>query len=146
VRNLPDEIRDRRVRFETHPLHAKFAFLVADDKRVSDVSSGSHQAWLQKWKFRCDGTGALFFALCEIGTNSTVSLPGLKPRPRGRTLEARSQTVLHWFWHKADSECMTGYPDSDTPDKLSSQTGQKWASRRSLLMSFLPVYGPCAAC
>ncbi len=32
VRNLPDEIRDRCVRFETHPLHAEFAFLVADDK------------------------------------------------------------------------------------------------------------------
>ena len=32
VRNLSDEIRDRRVRFETHPLHAKFAFLMADDK------------------------------------------------------------------------------------------------------------------
>ena len=32
VRNLPDEIRDRRVRFETHPLHAELAFLVADDK------------------------------------------------------------------------------------------------------------------
>ena len=32
VRNLPDEIWDRRVRFETHPLHAKFVFLVADDK------------------------------------------------------------------------------------------------------------------
>jgi len=32
VRNLPDEIRDRRVRFETHPLHAKFAFLVAHHK------------------------------------------------------------------------------------------------------------------
>jgi hypothetical protein len=25
VRNLPDEIRDRRIRFETHPLRAKFA-------------------------------------------------------------------------------------------------------------------------
>ena len=47
VRNMPDEIRDRRVRFETHPLHAKFAFLVADDKRVSGVSSGSRQASLQ---------------------------------------------------------------------------------------------------
>jgi len=32
VRNVPDEIWDRRVRFETHPLHAEFAFLVADDK------------------------------------------------------------------------------------------------------------------
>src|SRR6202521_4847157 len=44
VRNLPDEIGDRRVRFETHPLHAKFAFLVADDKKFSGVSSGSRQA------------------------------------------------------------------------------------------------------
>ena len=34
VGNLPDEIRDRRVRFETHPLHAEFAFLVADDKQL----------------------------------------------------------------------------------------------------------------
>jgi hypothetical protein len=32
VRNVPDEIRDRCVRFETHPLHAEFAFLVANDK------------------------------------------------------------------------------------------------------------------
>jgi hypothetical protein len=32
VWNLPYEIRDRCVRFETHPLHAEFAFLVADDK------------------------------------------------------------------------------------------------------------------
>ena len=32
VRNVPDEIGDRSVRFETHPLHAEFAFLVADDK------------------------------------------------------------------------------------------------------------------
>ncbi len=32
VRNVPDEIRDRCVRFKTHPLHAEFAFRVADDK------------------------------------------------------------------------------------------------------------------
>jgi hypothetical protein len=32
VRDAPDEIRDHCVRFETHPLHAEFAFLVADDK------------------------------------------------------------------------------------------------------------------
>ena len=44
VRNLPNEIRDHRVRFKTHPLHAKFAFLVADDKKFSGVSSGSRQA------------------------------------------------------------------------------------------------------
>src|ERR1700683_644436 len=32
VWNLPDEIRDRCVRFETHPLDAEFAFFVADDE------------------------------------------------------------------------------------------------------------------
>ena len=40
VRNLPDEVRDRRVRFETHPLHAKFAFLVADDKEFQVFQVG----------------------------------------------------------------------------------------------------------
>ena len=40
VRNLPDEIGDRRVRFETHPLHAKFAFLVADDKEFQVFQVG----------------------------------------------------------------------------------------------------------
>src|ERR1700722_10603182 len=40
VRNLPDQIRDRRVRFEAHPLHAKFAFLVADDKEFQVFQAG----------------------------------------------------------------------------------------------------------
>src|SRR6202453_3634909 len=40
VRNSPDEIRDRRVRFETHPLDAKFAFLVADDKEFQVFQVG----------------------------------------------------------------------------------------------------------
>src|ERR1700727_1093555 len=40
VRNSPDEIRDRRVRFETHPLHAKFTFLVADDKQFQVFQVG----------------------------------------------------------------------------------------------------------
>jgi hypothetical protein len=34
-----------------------------------------------------------------IGTNSTLSLPRLRPRPRDRTFEALSQIVLH-FWHR----------------------------------------------
>jgi hypothetical protein len=45
VRNLPDEIRDRRVRFEAHPLHAKFTFLVADDKEFQVFHVGL--AWLR---------------------------------------------------------------------------------------------------
>jgi hypothetical protein len=40
VRNLPDEIGDRRLRFETHPLHAKFAFLVADNKEFQVFQVG----------------------------------------------------------------------------------------------------------
>jgi hypothetical protein len=36
---LPSLLR-RRVRFETHPLHAKFAFLVADDKQFQVFQVG----------------------------------------------------------------------------------------------------------
>ena len=32
VRHSPDEIGNRRIRFEAHPFHATFAFLVTDDK------------------------------------------------------------------------------------------------------------------
>ena len=40
VRNLPDEIRDRRVCFETHPLDAKFALLVADNEEFQVFQVG----------------------------------------------------------------------------------------------------------
>ena len=40
VGNLPDEVRNRRVRFKTHPLHAKFAFVVADDKEFQVLQVG----------------------------------------------------------------------------------------------------------
>src|ERR1700722_14664970 len=39
-RNLPDERGDRRGGFETHPLHPKFAFLVADDKEFQVFQVG----------------------------------------------------------------------------------------------------------
>src|SRR5271155_5014690 len=110
VRNLSDEIGDRRVRFETHPLHAKFAYLVADDKEFQVFQVG-----LARLRFSSGNSDVMvpahFFALRGIGTNTTLSLPRLKPRPRDRTFEARSQIVLYWFWHKADSECMTGNLD-----------------------------------
>jgi hypothetical protein len=38
--NLSDEIKNRRVPFETHPFHAKFAFLVADDKEFQVFQVG----------------------------------------------------------------------------------------------------------
>ncbi len=40
VRNLPDEIRDCGVGFETHPLHAEFAFLVTDHKEFQVLQVG----------------------------------------------------------------------------------------------------------
>ena len=40
VRNLPDKIRDRCVGFETHPLHAEFAFFVADEKEFQVLQVG----------------------------------------------------------------------------------------------------------
>jgi hypothetical protein len=44
---LPDEIRDCRVRHETHPLHAEFTFLVADDKEFQVFQVGLPQASLR---------------------------------------------------------------------------------------------------
>src|SRR6202453_3213715 len=90
VRNLPDEIRDRRVRFETHPLHAKFAFLVADDKEVQVFQMG-----LARLRFSSGNSDVMVsahcFALRGIGTDSTLSLPRLKPRPLDGTFEARTR-------------------------------------------------------
>ena len=59
VRNLPDEIRDRRVRFETHPLHAKFAFLVADDKDFQVFQVG-----LPRLRFRSGNPDVMVPAHC----------------------------------------------------------------------------------
>jgi hypothetical protein len=59
VRNLPDQIRDRRVRFETHPLHAKFAFLVADDKEFQVF-----QVSLARLRFRRGNSDVMIPAHC----------------------------------------------------------------------------------
>ena len=80
VRNLPDEIRDRRLRFETHPLHAKFAFLMADDKQFQ-----MFQMSLARPRFSSRNSDVMvpahrFSLSVEFGTNSTPSLPSLKPR------------------------------------------------------------------
>ena len=72
VRNSADEIRDRRVRFETHPLHAKFAFLVADDKefQVFQVrlarlrfSSGNSDVMVLAHIFRSPWNSHKFYAV-----------------------------------------------------------------------------------
>ena len=63
MRNLPDEIGDCRVRFEAHPLHAKFAFLMADDEDLQMFQVGSPGLGFSLWEFRCDGSGAWFLAL-----------------------------------------------------------------------------------
>src|SRR5580704_14698155 len=59
VRNVPDEIRDRRVRFETHPLHAKFAFLVADDKELQVLQVG-----LARLRFSSGNSDVMVAAHC----------------------------------------------------------------------------------
>ena len=40
VRHLPDKIGNRRIRFEAHPFHAEFAFLVTDDKNFQVFQVG----------------------------------------------------------------------------------------------------------
>ena len=59
VRNAPDEIRDRCVRFETHPLHPKFAFLVADDKDFQVLQVG-----LARLRFRSGNSDVMVPAHC----------------------------------------------------------------------------------
>ena len=66
VRNLPDEIRDRCIRFETHPLHAKFAFLVADDKDFQVFQVG-----LAKLRFSSGNSDVM---VTPHGFDSTLSL------------------------------------------------------------------------
>jgi hypothetical protein len=102
--NSADEIRNRRVRFETHPLHAKFAFLVDDDKELQVFQVG-----LARPRFSRGNSDVMAPAHCfslSEELNSTLSLPGLKLRPRDWTFEARSRFALHWYWERADSRCM----------------------------------------
>ena len=51
VWNLPDEIRDRGVRFETHPLHTELAFLVADKFGASETAGAAegHRRKRHRW-------------------------------------------------------------------------------------------------
>src|SRR6202042_1557552 len=91
VRNLPEEIRPRRVRFETHPLHAKFAFVVADDKKFQVFQVG-----LARLRFSSGNSDVMVTAHCfslsaELAQILRCRYRVLKPRPRGRTFEARSQ-------------------------------------------------------
>ena len=71
VRNLPDEVRDRCVRFVTHPLHAEFAFVVADDKDFQVFQVG-----LARLRFSSGNSDVMVAPHCfslpsEISTNST---------------------------------------------------------------------------
>jgi len=74
VRNLPDEIRDRRIRFETHPLHAEFAFLVADDKNFQVFQVG-----LARLRFSSGNSDVMVpahcFSLRGIGTHCSGRSP-----------------------------------------------------------------------
>src|SRR5580658_11055891 len=72
VRNVPDQIRDRGVRFETHPLHAEFAFLVADDKELQVFQVG-----LARLRFGSGNSDVMIPAHCFSLSldNSTLSLP-----------------------------------------------------------------------
>ena len=67
VRNLPDEIRDRRVRFETHTLHAKFAFLMADDKEFQVFQVGLARLRFSSGNSDVMVPAHLFFALLRRG-------------------------------------------------------------------------------
>ena len=117
VRNLPDEIRDRRVRFETHPLHAEFTFLVADDKQFQVFQVG-----LPGLHFGSGNSDVMVSAHClslsvGIGTNSTLSLLRLKRDLVAGLLRHEVKCTSLVFWRKSDSEWITAHPEV-TPKRV----------------------------
>src|SRR5262245_60564428 len=59
VRHSPDEIGNRRVRFEAHPFHAEFAFLVTNDKESQML-----QVRLPRLRFDSGNTDVVIPAHC----------------------------------------------------------------------------------
>ena len=89
VRNLPDEIRDRRVRFEAHPLHAKLTFLVADDKEFQVFQVG-----LARLRFSSGNSDVMVPAHCfrSPKRSSINRIKGNRTGPeRAEAIEALSQ-------------------------------------------------------
>jgi hypothetical protein len=90
VGNLPDEIRDRRVRFETHPLHAKFAFLVADDKEFQVFQVG-----LARLRFSSGNSDVMVPAHCFSLSVELAQI--LRCRIRQETLEISAKSIFYIF-------------------------------------------------
>jgi hypothetical protein len=108
MRNLTNEIRDRRVRFETHPLHAKFTFLVADDKDFQVFQVG-----LAKLRFSSGNPDVMVPAHCFSLSVELAQILRRRYRVCNRALVTgllrhESQVVRHPSWRNAESECMTG--------------------------------------
>jgi len=98
VRNAPDEIRDRSVRLETYPLHAEFAFIVADDK-----DSQVFQVGLPGLRF---GSGNSNLTRAKASEAQLTSCRKVRPRGRGYSGisgECRS-FVEHFGGDRARSE------------------------------------------
>jgi hypothetical protein len=88
VRNLPDEIKDRGVRFETHPLRAKFAFLVADDKEFQVFQVG-----LARLRFSSGNSDVMVPAHCFSLSVGLAQILLENPRPKGGILTNGERTL-----------------------------------------------------
>jgi hypothetical protein len=75
VRNVPDEIRDRCFRFETHPLHAEFAFLVADDEDFQVFQVG-----LARLRFGSGNSDVMVPAHCFSLSVESAQIPSYRYR------------------------------------------------------------------
>jgi len=81
VRHSPDEIGNRRVRFEAHPFHAEFAFLVTDDKELQIFQVG-----LPRPRFRSGNPDVMipahgFLSPLELAPNSTLFVAAFESCP-----------------------------------------------------------------
>jgi hypothetical protein len=88
MRNAPDEIRDRCVRFETHPLHAEFAFLVADDKDFQVFQVG-----LARLRFSGGNSDVMVAAHCLLLSVELAQILLEHPRPKSGILTRRERPL-----------------------------------------------------
>jgi len=69
VRNSPDKIGNRGIRFEAHPFHAEFAFLVTDDKKFQVFQVG-----LPRLRFGSGNPDVVITAHCFLSAGELAQI------------------------------------------------------------------------
>src|SRR5580658_700469 len=118
VRHSPDEIGNLRVRFEAHPFHTEFAFLVTDDKEFQMLQVGLPRLRFGSWDpdvvipAHCFSSG-------RIGaTFLFYSLPRFEPR---RAFRKHNRAGLNGTSRTAEIDWTCGRPLGEFDPRDSSR-------------------------